>query len=313
MGYLAGAGPETLGISVTPDTWGGETERTAEAGQRTRLLGPGWRAELADLATSARQSMVVAVPFITHAAAVWFRCQLAEDVALVTLTTIRAHVVASSALDVTALVHFAEQSDKARVFALPNLHAKVFIADEKAAIVTSGNLTRAGLDTNLEYGVMLREPSIVRRIRDDMNSFVRLGNPVSRRALGELASLETDLRRARKKADDDAVSEPRARFKKIMRDARPRFVGAQVGSRSANAVFGEAIRFVLARGPQPTSAINEEVSRLLPDLCDDSEELVINGERYGKRWKHGVRNAQQYLKRKGVVTYDASTKLWALR
>ncbi len=298
---------------MTPDTSGGEAERTGDVGQRTQLLGPGWRAELAEMATSARQSVVAAVPFITHAAAVWFRRQLAEDVALVTLTTIRADAVASSALDVTALVHFAEQSDKARVFALPNLHAKVFIADDRVAIVTSGNLTRAGLDTNLEYGVMLREPSLVRTIRDDMNSFARLGNQVSRRALGELASLETDLRQARKKADDDAESEPRARFRKIMRRARPRFVGAQVGSRSANSVFGEAIRFVLARGPQPTTSIHEEISRLLPDLCDDSEELVINGARYGKRWKHGVRNAQQYLKWKGVVTYDTSAKLWALR
>ncbi|WP_419167285.1 phospholipase D-like domain-containing protein [Candidatus Palauibacter sp.] len=265
------------------------------------------------MATSARQSMVVAVPFITYAAAVWFRRQLAEDVELVTLTTIKADAVASSALDVTALVHFAELSDKAQVFALPNLHAKVFIADEKAAIVTSGNLTQAGLDTNLEYGVMLREPLLVRTIRNDMNSFVRLGNQVSRRALGELASLEADLRQARKKADDDAELGPRARFRTIMRSARPRFVGAQVGSRSANSVFGEAIRFVLARGPQPTTAIHEEVSRLLPDLCDDSEELVINSEHYGKAWKHRVRNAQQYLKRKGAVTYYADTKTWGLK
>lgn len=97
-----------------------------------------------------------------------------------------------------------------------------------------------------------------------------------------------------------------------MRHAKPRFVQAHIGDRSANAVFGDAILFSLRRGPLKTETIHERVRRLLPDLCDDSEELVINGERYGKRWKHGVRNAQQYLKRKGVVTYDASRKLWAL-
>jgi hypothetical protein len=39
----------------------------------------------------------------------------------------------------------------------------------------------------------------------------------------------------------------------------------------------------------------------LPDLCDDAVELLINGQRFGKRWKHAVRNAQQYLKRSGKI------------
>ncbi len=257
--------------------------------------------------------MVVAVPFITYETAVWFRRQIAGDVDLVTLASIRADAIASAGLDMTALLHLAERPDKAHVIALPNLHAKVFVADEKAAIVTSGNLTRSGLDRNIEYGVLLREPQLVRAIRADLSSFASLGNQVSRRELAELVSLEVDLRHAKKKAEADTDSEARARFREIMRTARPWFVRAHVGSRSANSVFGEAIRFVLARGPQPTTAITQEVSRLLPDLCDDSEELVINGERYGKAWKHRLRNAQQYLKRRGAVTYDAGTKLWALR
>lgn len=97
-----------------------------------------------------------------------------------------------------------------------------------------------------------------------------------------------------------------------MRAARPKLASAQVGSRTANAVFGEAIQLALAAGPLPTSAIAQQVSRLMPDLCDDSEELVINGERYGKAWKHRLRNAQQHLKRQRTVTYDSITRKWAL-
>jgi len=46
----------------------------------------------------------------------------------------------------------------------------------------------------------------------------------------------------------------------------------------------------------------------LPDLCDDDVELVINGEHFGKKWKHQVRNAQQALKRVGRISFDG--KRW---
>ena len=84
------------------------------------------------------------------------------------------------------------------------------------------------------------------------------------------------------------------------------------GNRSENAVFSEAIRFVLIRGPQTTPVIHEQVRQLEPDLCNDSEELISNGKSYGMRWKRQVRNAQQFLKRRGEATYDDDTRLWAL-
>ena len=78
-------------------------------------------------------------------------------------------------------------------------------------------------------------------------------------------------------------------------------------------MFGEAIQFVLEHGPQTTKIIEEEVRRLLPNLCDDSEYFYIRGERYGKAWKRRLRHAQLHLKRKGILAYDASARKWALR
>jgi hypothetical protein len=37
---------------------------------------------------------------------------------------------------------------------------------------------------------------------------------------------------------------------------------------------------------------------------------VINGQQFGKRWKHAVRNAQQYLKRSGQIVFDGMR--WSL-
>ncbi len=40
---------------------------------------------------------------------------------------------------------------------------------------------------------------------------------------------------------------------------------------------------------------------LLPDLRDDRTGLVISGQHFGKKWKHIVRNAQVFLRRKGAI------------
>jgi hypothetical protein len=50
----------------------------------------------------------------------------------------------------------------------------------------------------------------------------------------------------------------------------------------------------------------ERVKLTDPDLCDDSVDRVIDGVHFGKKWKHYVRNAQQYLKRSGEIEFDGS-------
>ena len=55
-----------------------------------------------------------------------------------------------------------------------------------------------------------------------------------------------------------------------------------------------------------TEELHPLVQLLHPDLCDDSVDRVIDGEHFGKKWKHYVRNAQQYLKRHGEIRFDGS-------
>ena len=264
------------------------------------------------MASGANQSVLIAAPYIKYDEAVWFCGLLNSDVEVITLANLNAEAVSASTLDVSALRCLAEASTAARLIALSSLHAKVYVADEKAAIVTSGNLTRTALDSNFEYGVLFQESGLVRHLRKDMLSYARLGSQVDVNTLAELAPLETELRRARAGIASSASRGAKHRFDKVMKQARPVLASIQVGSRSAHAVFGEAIQFILARGPQTTKAIQQEVSRLLPTLCDDGEYLIIKGERYGKAWKRRFRHAQLHLKRKGVVAYNASTKMWSL-
>ena len=278
----------------------------------TRLLRGAWRDDLAQVAAAAEQALLIAAPYIKEREAAWLCGQLRPGLAVTTLTNVNVEAISSAALDAAALRRLSEASPSARLIALPRLHAKVFVADDKAAIVTSGNLTESALDRNIEYGVLLDERALVRRVRDDMLAFARLGSLVPSTTIDRVGRLEHGLREARAKADGDALPAARRELAEAMRLARPEFVAAQVGGRTKHAVFGEAIRFALAQAPLSTEAIHEQVSALLPDLCDDARPLVINGRTFGRAWKHDVRNAQLGLRRRGVIVLNEDTRLWSL-
>ena len=277
-----------------------------------QLLSGAWRSYLGDIASAASRSILIAAPYIKDNEAAWLCSLLRPGIEVITLANLDREAVSTSALDLAALLRLAQVSPSSRLIGLSNLHAKVFVADEKAAIVTSGNLTRSGLDGNIEYGVLLRQPRIVRAVRKDMLSFAPLGSQVDVDALANLLPLEPELRLARANIDRSPTPDAQHRFDEIMRKARTELASVQLGDRSAHAVFGDAIRFVLAKGPQSTQAIEQEVRQLMPTLCDDNEYFTIKGVRYGKTWKRRLRHAQLHLKRRGILAYSPGAKTWAL-
>jgi len=60
---------------------------------------------------------------------------------------------AAGASDIDALKLLVDNN--AKVYGIKDLHSKIYIIDEKVAIVTSANLTRRGLHTNYECGIRI--------------------------------------------------------------------------------------------------------------------------------------------------------------
>jgi hypothetical protein len=143
-----------------------------------------------------------------------------------------------------------------------------------------------------------------------LHSTSRLGNILSRPSLAELQIVADELSAEHQKVQKSGASGLKRRFSEKLRTANYQFFRAQVGTRSAHSLFSEAILYALAASPMSTVELHPKVQKLLPDLCDDSVELVIDGQYFGKRWKHAVRNAQQYLKRNGQIAFDG--KRWSL-
>lgn len=278
-----------------------------------QLIRDSWRERVYQLAMNAERSLLLAAPFIKQIearrmAALTPPARKAGGLSLVVLTDLRPESILNDSLDMEALGIFAQEFTRSRVVSVPRLHAKIYIADRTRAIIGSANLTPSALDQNREYGVLINDEQVVGQIEDDMWRFARLGSSVETPTLLELGEVAATVKSQFQELQQSTNSSLRRRFSAILRRAHGRFVATQVGSRSANAVFSEAILYLLAEGPMTTRTLHPRIHSLLPDLCDDTIDLIINSESFGKKWKHHVRNAQQSLKRAGLIRLEGT--LW---
>jgi hypothetical protein len=172
------------------------------------------------------------------------------------------------------------------------------------AIVTSGNLTEPGLCRNVEYGVALAEEGLVKEVRSDFESYASLGAKVP---IADVAALSTEMEELKalfQRAERSVRVRARRAFEEKLESTHLRLLRHRAKGKTTHAIFSDTIRFLLAKGPLRTEQLHPLVQLLHPDLCDDSVDRVIDGVHFGKKWKHYVRNAQQYLKQHGEIRFE---------
>lgn len=119
-----------------------------------------WTATFEKLVSLVESDLLIASPFITRSAASRVISQLVQrgncDLLSVRLITdLRPDSVLAGSMDLDVLTEIAERLPCFKLTHLPGIHAKVYVADCKMAVVSSGNLTESGLNRNVEYGVAL--------------------------------------------------------------------------------------------------------------------------------------------------------------
>lgn len=229
---------------------------------------------------------------------------LEKEVRVVFLTNLRPECTLNGSLDLEALVGLSKALPHFELTHLPSLHAKVYVADERMAVVTSANLTEPGISGNLEYGVALTNVPLVRQIRQDFQRFALLGARVLSSDVEALSYEIKELKTLFKKAEQSIRSQARRAFQEKLKATQIQLLRHRAKGKTTQAMHCDAILFLLARGPLRTAELQPLVQQLQPDVCDDSIDRVIDGVHFGKRWKHHVRTAQQFLKRTGRILYD---------
>ena len=116
-------------------------------------------------------------------------------------------------MDLEALLELSRSLPKFELTHLPSLHAKVYVADESMAVVTSANLTEPGITGNLEYGVAFTDGKLVREIRRDFENYSLLGAKILPSDIESLAHETADLKQAFKEAEQSIRAQARRAFK----------------------------------------------------------------------------------------------------
>ena len=63
----------------------------------------------------------------------------------------------------------------AKVYGIRELHSKVYLFDDRAAIITSANLTRGGLINNFECGLFTTDSNILKKLSNYFNELKNIG------------------------------------------------------------------------------------------------------------------------------------------
>jgi hypothetical protein len=253
-------------------------------------------------------SLVLCAPFVGKGPCDRLRRRLISlrdtNFEMTLLTDLSRDNILSGATDVTAIAEVVRDFPATKVRFLPSLHAKVYVADDKQAIVTSANLTDRGLSHNFEYGMLFNDSETVRSIRCDVLQYASLGSPIDRTQLDAFVTIVPDLRAMRQAAERSLKSRIRAEFDRRIKEADDALLRVRAGGRSAHAIYADTILHLLGRGPMSTVDIHQAIKHIHPDLCDDTVDRVIDGQHFGKKWKHAVRTAQAFLRRRGDVRLE---------
>jgi hypothetical protein len=274
--------------------------------QALELLRKDWKSRLEELVGSAERSLFIAAPFITQPGVEVVESSLSsgfrEQGEIRVLTSLDVLSICQGTCDPFALKSLLGRTPSSTLTHLPRLHAKVYIADDRAAIVTSGNLTTGGLVANFEYGVALNEPSLVRKVKNDIVEYASLGAVLGDEQLISFCEASDSVREAFRKQTASVAKRFRAEFEAQARIAEDQLIRLRLSGGAHHTVFAKTVLYLLKRhGPLKTIEQHPLIQAIHPDLCDDSIDRVIDGQHFGKKWKHAVRTAQQQLKAAGLI------------
>jgi len=280
-----------------------------------KLLVSPWKNEFINAFADVKKELVISSPFIdmkgTKILSDAVSARKSVEISLVTnLTT---QNIINGFTDPSALLELHNQFAKVQISSLGRLHAKVYLIDDKIVIITSANLTGGGLLNNFEYGVLLEEKNIIFAIKEDISKYYLLGNIFDRDTLEKINEETTKIGRIKNKAQKIIKG---TKLAQLLRRSTDNLSFELLRNRikegkTINAIFSDTILYLLQKkGPLSTEEMHPLIQIIHSDICDDSIDRVIDGQHFGKKWKHLVRNAQQALKKNRLI--ELKDKKWHL-
>lgn len=275
-----------------------------------------WDNHFESLVNEAQSSLVISSPYIgkgpcKRIADIKSSSETINRLSILLLTDLSRDNLLSGATDISAICDMADRFSRIEIRFLPSIHAKVYVADDDVAVVSSANMTDSGLMRNFEYGVKITDTNLVTTIKRDVTEYAALGTRIEHAKLRVLSQISAELAVIRAEVEKSVRGRLRTEFDRRLRSFDEEIIRTRAAGRAPHAIFAEAILYLLGRRPMFTEEIHPLIQRIHPDLCDDAVDRVIDGKHFGKKWKHAVRTAQQYLKRTGQI--ELRENVWNLK
>lgn len=166
---------------------------------------------LVELLKDTRKELIIVSPWIKQSAANLIIKSVDNDhVKLKIYTRFNSNDLVKGISDIKALSNLLNYFQKSEIRFIPNLHAKIYISDNKKALITSGNLTRGGLSSNVEAGILLNEDKLASDLANNISSLMDSSLCLEKATFSELITkIEPDILSKNKiKYDDKEKSEP---------------------------------------------------------------------------------------------------------
>lgn len=264
-----------------------------------------WKDEFIDILSRTKKELFISSPFINVAGVKILSNSIhtKSSINIFLLTNLTTQNIINKSNEPSALLELYKQFDQVRISSLGKLHAKVYIVDNEIGIITSANLTSGGLINNFEYGILIDDKKVVSTIKEDMLKYYSLGNIFDKNLLEKINKESEKLYKIKYETDNLIKDTKLAQLlKKAVETIDSELLKNRIKSRTINALFSDTVIYILKkRGSLSTSKLNPLIQSIHPDICDDSIDRVIEGQHFGKKWKHLARSAQQSLKRKGLI------------
>lgn len=265
-----------------------------------------WKNEFINAISQVQKELIISSPFINIQGVEVISNVIpnSDNVELSLITNLTIGNIRNRGVDPSALLGLWDRFKTVDISSLGRLHAKVYLIDNSKAIITSANLTGGGLVSNFEYGVLIENENYVGDIRDDMKKYFSLGNVLSVDILENIANESIKIWKLKDEIDKEILKTKLIHnYEEATEKLETELLRNRIKEgKSINSIFADTILYLLERkGPLTTEELHPLIQAIHPDICDDTLDRVINGQHFGKKWKHLVRRAQEFLKIKGLI------------
>ena len=268
-----------------------------------QTLQKNWSSILENLFGGVKSELTVSTPFISDDGVKFLIESVSRDFKqkgfLRIITNLSPRNITQKATNPFSFTKIYEVINLVQIFHLPNLHAKVYIRDNKEAIITSGNLTSGGLYKNFEYGISIIEDNVVKEIRNDLTDYGNLGTLLDKTSIHLLCEKYNHIYDKGKIIDGNDVMAIENNLLQIKFDN----VAIEDKAEPINAIFAKTIEYILKKnGPLKVTEIHNYIATIHPDICVEGDR-ICNGVNYGSLWKHKIRTALVTLNKQSKIEH----------